>query len=49
MDGPGFGRPIVASESRDLALVSDTPQPEQGLRADFGRMELKEKIRSELM
>jgi pilus assembly protein CpaF len=49
MDGPGFGRRIVTSESRDLTVVSDTTEPQQGLRADFGRVELKEKIRSELM
>jgi pilus assembly protein CpaF len=49
MDTPGFGRRIVTSESRDLALVSDTPEPQQGLRADFGRIELKDKIRSELL
>jgi pilus assembly protein CpaF len=45
---PGFGRRVVLSDSFDLALVSETPKP-QGLRADFGRTELKEQIRSELM
>jgi pilus assembly protein CpaF len=45
----GFGRRIVTSESRDLTLISDTPEVQQGLRADFGRVELKEKIRDELM
>jgi pilus assembly protein CpaF len=45
----GFGRRVVTSESRDLTLVSETPHETQGLRADFGRVELKEKIRDELM
>ena len=46
----GFGRRIVTSESRDLTLISDTPDESGlGLRADFGRVELKEKIRDELM
>ena len=46
----GFGRRVVTSESRELTLVSDTPdEPGLGLRADFGRVELKEKIRYELM
>jgi pilus assembly protein CpaF len=50
MSTNGFGRRIVTSESRELALVSETAAPEQGLRADlFGRVELKEQIRSELM
>jgi pilus assembly protein CpaF len=49
MDSTGFGRRVVTSESRDLTLVSDIPEPQQGLRADFGRVELKEKIRDELM
>ena len=44
----GFGRRIVTSDSRDLTLVSETLEP-QGLRADFSRTELKEKIRDELM
>jgi len=49
MDTPAFGRRIVTSDSRALAIVSET-EPEQGLRADlFGRVELKEKIRNELM
>jgi pilus assembly protein CpaF len=48
MDTPGFGRRIVTSDSRTLTVISETPEP-QGLRADFGRVELKEKIRSELM
>jgi pilus assembly protein CpaF len=43
-----FGRRIVTSESRDLTLVSERAEP-QGVRADFGRTELKEKIRDELM
>ena len=44
----GFGRRVVPSESRDLALVTEASEPER-VRADFGRIELKEKIRSELM
>jgi pilus assembly protein CpaF len=48
MISSGFGRRIVTSESRELALVSETSEP-QGVRADFGRTELKEKIRDELM
>src|SRR6516165_7758651 len=44
----GFGGRIVPSEPRDLTLVSETLEP-QGLRADFSRTELKEKIRDELM
>jgi len=44
----GFGRRVVLSDSRDLALFSETAEP-QGLRADFGRVALKEKIRTELM
>jgi pilus assembly protein CpaF len=44
----GFGRRVVTSESRDLTLISETPE-QQGLRADFGRTDLKEKIRDELM
>jgi pilus assembly protein CpaF len=48
MNTTGFGRRIVTSESRDLALVAETTEP-QGLRADFGRVELKEQIRNELM
>jgi hypothetical protein len=43
-----FGRRILHSESRELALVSEIPEPE-GVRANFGRIELKEKIRGELM
>jgi pilus assembly protein CpaF len=43
-----FGRRIVHSDSRELALVSETPEP-QGLGADFGRAEVKEQIRAELM
>ena len=50
MDGPGFGRRMVTSDSRGLAVVRETAEPEQGLRADlFGRVELKEKIRAGLM
>jgi pilus assembly protein CpaF len=49
MDASGFGRRIVTSDSRALAVVSETAEPEQGLRADFGRVELKDKIRAELM
>lgn len=50
MNAKGFGRRIVTSESRELALVSQTAEPEQRLRADlFGRIELKEQIRTELM
>jgi hypothetical protein len=46
----GFGRRIVTSDSRDLTLISETPDESGlGLRADFGRTELKEKIRDELM
>ena len=45
---PGFGRRVVQSDSRILTVVSETPEP-QGLRADFGRVELKEQIRAELM
>ena len=48
MERSGFGRRIVTSESRDLTLLSKTSEP-QGVRADFGRVELKEQIRSELM
>src|SRR5215831_16945677 len=45
----GFGRRIVASDSRELTLVSDTGEPE-GLRADLsGRVELKEQVRDILM
>src|SRR5262252_1044875 len=45
----GFGRRIVASDSRELTLVSDTGEPE-GLRADLsGRVELKEQVREILM
>jgi pilus assembly protein CpaF len=44
-----FGRRIIESGSRELTLVSETPEP-QGLRADlFGRAEVKEQIRTELM
>jgi pilus assembly protein CpaF len=46
---PGFGRRVVTSEVRDLTLISEIPESQQGLRADFGRIELKEKIRDELM
>ena len=49
MDVPGFGRRIVTSESTALTLVPETTDESQGLRADFGRVELKDKIRSELM
>jgi pilus assembly protein CpaF len=49
MDAPGFGRRVVLSNSHDLTVVSNTPEPQQGLRADFGRVELKEQIRNELM
>jgi pilus assembly protein CpaF len=46
----GFGRRIIESGSRDLTLVPDTPEFQGlGLRADFGRVELKEKIRGILM
>ena len=45
---PGFGRRIVLSDARDLTLVSESPE-HRGLRADFGRTELKEQIRTELM
>jgi pilus assembly protein CpaF len=49
MDGPGFGRRIITSNSRELTLASETLEP-QGLQADlFGRVELKEQIRTELM
>jgi pilus assembly protein CpaF len=48
MTSPGFGRRIVTSDSRDLTLISETAAP-QGVRADFGRVELKEQIRDELM
>jgi pilus assembly protein CpaF len=48
MTSLGFGRRIVTSDSRDLTLVSETAAP-QGVRADFGRVELKEQIRDELM
>ena len=45
----GFGRRIVASDSRELTVVSDTGEP-QGLRADLsGRVELKEQVREILM
>jgi pilus assembly protein CpaF len=46
---PGFGRRVVQSDSRILTVISEPPEPEQGLRADFGRIELKDKIRDELM
>jgi pilus assembly protein CpaF len=50
MDTPGFGRRIVTSDSHALSVVPETAEPEQGLRADlFGRVELKEQIRAELM
>ena len=46
----GFGRRIVTSESTALTLVPDTPgDPGLGIRADFSRVDLKEKIRNELM
>jgi pilus assembly protein CpaF len=48
MNSLGFGRRIVTSESRELSLISETREP-QGVRADFGRTELKEQIREELM
>jgi pilus assembly protein CpaF len=48
MNTTGFGRRVVLSDSRDLAVVSETTAPE-GLRADFGRVEVKEQIRAELM
>ena len=48
METTGFGRRVIHSDSRELTLVSEIPEP-QGLRADFGRVELKEQIRSELM
>src|SRR5262245_51426173 len=48
---PAFGRRVVTSESRAIALVPDTPGESLGLglRADFGRVELKDQIRDELM
>jgi pilus assembly protein CpaF len=50
MSATGFGRRVVDTGSREIALVPETPEPESGLRADlFGRTELKEQIRSELM
>jgi hypothetical protein len=48
MNTTGFGRRVVLSDSRELAVVSETTEP-QGLRADFGRVDLKEQIRAELM
>ena len=48
MNSPGFGRRIVTSGSRELSLISETRES-QGVRADFGRTELKEQIREELM
>jgi len=50
MDAPAFGRRIIQSDSRALTIVSEATEPEQGLRADlFGRAEIKEQIRTELM
>src|SRR5215831_6843700 len=45
-----FGRRIVESGSHELMLVAQTPCDQGlGLPADFGRVELKEKVRSILM
>jgi hypothetical protein len=45
---PGFGRRVVQSDGRDLALIPDAPV--QGLRANLtGQADLKERVRSALM
>jgi len=43
-----FGRRVLDSGIRDLTVYSEPSEP-QGVRADFGRIDLKEKIRDELM
>jgi pilus assembly protein CpaF len=48
MNATGFGRRVVTSESRELALLSETSES-RGVRVDLSRVELKEKIRSILM
>jgi len=46
---PGFGRRVVQSDGRDLALIPDAPVFE-GLRANLsGHADLKERVRSILM
>jgi pilus assembly protein CpaF len=46
--GSGFGRRIVQTDGRDLALIPDAPV--QGLRANLnGQADLKERVRSALM
>jgi pilus assembly protein CpaF len=48
--GSGFGRRIVHTDGRDLALIPEVPQGLQGLQADLtGRGDLKERVRAELM
>jgi pilus assembly protein CpaF len=47
----GFGRRVIESGSRELTLVPTATDGSEalGLRADFGRVELKEKIREILL
>jgi len=47
----GFGRRVVETPSRSIMLVPETTDETQGLgvRADFGRTELKDQIREELL
>jgi pilus assembly protein CpaF len=44
-----FGRRIIESGSRDLTLVPVSAAPEEGSRALFGRDDLKERVRTNLM
>ena len=47
--GGGFGRRIVPSESRDIALVPEILRPQGSLVNLSGRDDLKERVRSTLM